>query len=180
VSPPQLHFIDLSTRKSPAAESAFLSTELVDRSAPGAALYRASANAVGLHPLPHPVAIDAEAARWQAFLDDLASRVATGAVPAAQRAALLTIWRRALSRQPTLRRPAVGFSSDGTLEVSWAFSDSPGQTFTLEILRDGTCEWFFRDTTAVHSDGTADAPDRELPPRAIELLATNFASISVR
>jgi hypothetical protein len=157
-----------------------VSAEFVARVPPGATVYRDSANAVGLHPLPRPVAIDAEAARWQTFLDNLASRVAAGTVPAEQRAALLSIWDRAQSRQPALRRPAIGFSSEGTLEVSWSFKDSPAHTFTLEILRDGGCEWFFRDSTTGHSDGTIDTPERELPVKAIELLAANFAATSGR
>lgn len=142
-------------------------------------LERVESNAVGLHPLPRPVAIDAQAARWQTFLDSLASRVASGAVPVAQRAALLSIWDRAQSRQPAIRRPAVGFSSEGTLEASWSFKDSP-HTFTLEIHRDGTCEWFFRDSNTGRISGTADTSERELPAEAIELLATNFAAISGR
>lgn len=175
MSPLQLQFIDLSTREPQDAVNRLMSAELATRVPPAsAALYRDSAKIVRLHALPEPVAIGGEAARWQSFLASLTARVAAGAVPAVQRQALIAIWERACCRQPALKRPAAGFSSHGTLQLSWAFKDSPAKTLTLEILRDGTLEWFFRDTTTGRTEGTDEHPERELPERAIELLATNF------
>lgn len=175
MSPPQLQFIDLSTRDPEGAEKAFVSAELAARVPPDdSTRYRDSAKVVRLHPLPRPVAIGAEAARWHLLLGSLSARVAEGSVPAAQRETLLSIWERAHSRQPTLRRPAVGFSSDGTLQLSWAFKDAPAKTLTIEILRDGGVEWFFRDNMIGRTEGSGEESERELPESAIELLAANF------
>ncbi len=52
----------------------------------------------------------------------------------------------------------------------------PGRTFTLELFRDGTLEWFFRDAATGEVSGTADEPERELPPQALALLVDAFAA----
>jgi hypothetical protein len=174
MSPPQLQFIDLSTRDPQGAEKAFVSAELAAQvPSDSSTRYRDSAKVVRLHALPRPVAIGAEAARWQLFLGSLTARVVEGSVPAVQRDTLLSIWERARSRQPALRRPAVGFSTDGSLQASWSFKDSP-KTLTIEILRDGGVEWFFRDNMIGRTEGSGEEPERELPDSAIELLSANF------
>jgi hypothetical protein len=181
MNPLQTQFIDLSSR------SANFAIQMQDprlielaENAPAASQdrYQKSARALRLHSLPRPVAIDAESARWLAFLKRLSARAAAGEVSGEQRATLLAIWDRALSRQPAMRRPAVGVSAEGVLLASWAFADIPGRTFTLEILRDGSLAWFFRDRTTGNVHGTSDEPERYLPDDALELLASNFAASS--
>jgi hypothetical protein len=94
----------------------------------------------------------------------------------AQRDALLSVWERALSVQPLLRRPAVGTSTDGILQVSWSFSVIPGRVFTIEIHPTGGIEWFYRDAAA----GTALGSDEDLlpalPAEALQLLADGFGA----
>jgi hypothetical protein len=143
------------------------------------ALYDLSARALGLHRLPRPVAIGAESARWSAFLDALEARVAAGSVSSAQRSTLLSIWERALAKQPSLRRPAVGISEAGLLRASWSFADIPGRVFSLEIHRGGAIDWFYRDATTDTSRGSDDELLHELPDEAFELLAARFGASAI-
>lgn len=83
--------------------------------------------------------------RWLRYLLDLASRQASGQVTAAQRATVLSLWERAQTMFPALRRPAAGSDEHGRLQLAWAFDDLPEQELTVEIEADGRLDWFFRD-----------------------------------
>ena len=83
--------------------------------------------------------------RWLRYLLDLASRQALGQTTPAQRATVLTLWERARTMFPSLRRPAAGSDEHGRLHLAWAFEDLPDQEFTIEIEADGRLDWFFRD-----------------------------------
>jgi hypothetical protein len=139
------------------------------------AQYEVTARVLRLHPLPKPVAIDLESARWFTFLDTLEVRVAAGSVSSTQRSTLLSILDRARARQSSLRRPAVGVSSDGLLSASWSFIDTPGRVFSLEIHRDGAIDWFYRDAATDTSRGSEDELPRELPEEALLLLTSGFS-----
>ncbi len=177
MSPALMSFIDLSTRGTERVQRG--ASPISDIAAWGSneakVRYDVTARVLGLHPLPKPVAIDVESARWFAFLDTLEARVAKGTLSSAQRSTLLSIWDRARARLPSLRRPAVGVSSDGLLSASWSFSDMPGRVFSLEIQRDGTVDWFYRDAATETSRGSEDELPRELPEEALELLAAGFS-----
>lgn len=171
-------FVDLSIRG--AAERAryrrTMSGDIATRGSNEAtARYDATARAIGLHPLPKAVAIGDESARWFAFLDTLEARVAAGSVSSAQRSTLLSILDRARARQSSLRRPAVGVSSDGLLTASWSFIDTPGRVFSLEIQRDGAVDWFYRDAATDTSRGSEDELPHELPEEALLLLTAGFS-----
>lgn len=177
MSPPQAQFIDLSTRETDvqARRGRIPPADLAARfPEPAKALYALTARILALHPLPKPVAIDVDHARWFAFLDVLKARVAAGSVFPAQRSMLLSVWDRALALQPSLRRPAVGVSEDGLLRASWSFVDTPGRVFTLDIHRDGALEWFYRDAATNTSRGSEEVPPLELPAEAFELLVAGF------
>lgn len=178
MSPPQQQFIDLATRAPnvDAHAQALPPFKLAAR-VPAATrdLYSSTARMLKLHALPRPVAIDAESARWRGYLTSLREQVTTGAVSELQRATLLAILGRAQSRSPSVRRPAVGISSEGALQASWAFEDLPARAFTLEILRDGTIEWFYGDGTSGLTCGTGDEPEHDLPDDALELLVGAFS-----
>ena len=124
--------------------------------------------------LPIPLPIDAEAARWHAYLTRLGQQEADGTISMAQRRAFLTLWERGLDRQPTLRRPTVGPSSAGHLQASWSYVDVPDRVFTIELHPDGSLEWFYRDRAQSLVLGTDDVPVAELPDEAIRLLAEGF------
>lgn len=178
MSQTQVSFIDdLSTRGSKQLQRG--ASSLSDIAAWGSneakVRYEVTARLLGLHPLPKPVAIDLESARWFAFLDTLEVRVATGSVSSAQRSTLLAILDRARARQPSLRRPAVGVSSDGLLNASWSFIDTPGRVFSLEIQRDGAVDWFYRDAATDTSRGSDDELPHELPEEALLLLTAGFS-----
>lgn len=83
--------------------------------------------------------------RWLRYLLDLASRQASGQVTTAQRATVLSLWKRAQAMFPSLRRPAAGSDEYGRLHLAWAFEDLPDQELTIEIEADGRLDWFFRD-----------------------------------
>jgi hypothetical protein len=183
MSPPHAQFIDLSIRDpgrqaaTPPSGSMEIAAKVPDAST---ALYGRTAHALRLHALPHPVAIDSESERWFSFLDTLKARAAAGSVTSAQQTALLAIWERALLRQPLLRRPAVGVSPDGLIQASWSFQEVPGRVFTLEIHRDGTLDWFYRDPAAGIVRGTDDEATTELPDEALQFLADGFGTSGTR
>lgn len=81
--------------------------------------------------------------RWLRYLLDLASRQASGQITAAQRATVQSLWERARTMFPSLRRPAAGSDEHGRLHLAWAFEDLPDQELTIEA--DGSLDWFFRD-----------------------------------
>jgi hypothetical protein len=179
VSPPHAQFIDLSIRDrdrqaaKPETPTLEIAAKVPDAST---ALYGGTARALRLHALPQPVAIDLESERWFSFLDTLKAREAADSVTSAQRAALLALWERALLRQPSIRRPAVGVSADGLLQASWSFQNVPGRVFTLEIHRDGMLDWFYRDPAAGIVRGTDDEMTRDLPDEALQFLADGFGT----
>jgi hypothetical protein len=177
MSPPQPQFIDLSIRDSgPVAQGAPLDEEIAAFvSTTSAELYGRTAKVLRLHSLPRPVPIDRESGRWFEFLDSLKARAEIGMVTQAQRTKLLAVWDRALGRQPSLRRPAVGMSDDGSLRVSWSFADLPGRVFTLDLHRDGSVDWFYRDQSSGLVTGTDDEPATDLPEDAVLLLANGFS-----
>lgn len=179
MSPPQVPFTDLSMRGTE-TRARYRKTPRADVATRGSneaqIRYDMSASELGLHPLPKPVAINVESARWFALLDMLEARVAEGSVSSAQWSTLLSIWDIARARQPSLRRPAVGVSEDGLLNASWSFIDTPGRVFSLEIHRDGTIDWFYRDTATDTSRGSEDALPHELPAEAFELLVAGFST----
>lgn len=179
MSPAEAPFIDLSIRDADerARRRRSLPADLAARgSREATARYDVTARALGLHPLPKPVAIDVESARWFTFLDALKARVAAGSVSSAQRSTLLSVWDRAFARQPSLRRPAVGVSEAGLLRASWSFFDTPGRVFSLEIHRDGAIDWFYRDAATDTLRGSEDALPYELPADAFEILAAGFGT----
>ncbi|MBL8942902.1 MAG: hypothetical protein JNK45_07140, partial [Myxococcales bacterium] len=117
-----------------------------------------------------------ERIRWDALLHRLRDRTARGELTDAQHTAFLEIVRRAHSSTPSQRRPAVGLSVDHELQMSWAFDDLPGHSFTVSILPDGRVDWFYRDANSGRVDGTADEPTHSLPGEAYDLLAAAFGS----
>jgi hypothetical protein len=177
VSHAQVSLIDLSTRGAEQVQRG--QSPLSDVAAWGSneakARYEGTARVLRLHPLPKPVAIDLESARWFAFLDTLEARVVAGSVSSTQRSTLLSILDRARARQSSLRRPAVGVSSDGLLTASWSFIDMPGRVFSLEIQRDGAVDWFYRDAATDTSRGSEDELPHELPEEALLLLTAGFS-----
>ena len=179
MSAAQVAFIDLSTRGTEQARCAAIRpSDIAMRASNEAkARYDATARVLGLHPLPRPMAIDVESARWFALLNTLEARVVAGSMSPVQRSTLLSIWDRARARQPSLRRPAVGVSDDGLLNASWSFIDMPGRVFSMEIQRDGAIDWFYRDAATDTSRGSEDELPNELPAEALELLAAGFGMI---
>jgi hypothetical protein len=177
VSQAQVSLTDLSTRGAEPVQrgASPLSDVAAWASNEAKARYEVTARVLRLHPLPKPVAIDLESARWFTFLETLEVRVATGSVSSAQRSRLLSILDRARARQPSLRRPAVGVSSDGLLNASWSFIDMPGRVFSLEIQHDGAVDWFYRDAATNTSRGSEDELRHELPEEALLLLAAGFS-----
>lgn len=177
MSQAQVSLLDLSTRSTEQVQRE--ASPLSDVAAWGAneakTRYEVTARVLRLHPLPKPVAIDLESARWFAFLDALEARVAAGSASSTQRSTFLSILDRARARQPSLRRPAVGVSSDGLLSASWSFIDTPGRVFSLEIHRDGAIDWFYRDAATNTSRGSEDELPRELPEQAFLLLTSGFS-----
>lgn len=117
------------------------------------------------------VAIDTQ---WTALLDKLATRVVNGSLVAVQHQQFLGIWYEAIRRAPRLRRPAVGLSGDGHLQASWSFTDVPGRAFTIEIDREGSVDWFFRDAEAGLLEGADDELPSHLPAQAFDLLVQAF------
>lgn len=176
MSPPQAQFIDLSIggAATPVQPATIPFTGRMSKEA--TPLYDGTARALRLHALPKPVAIDFESARWFSFLDALKDRASAGSVSSAQRSTLLSIWERAVRRQPSLRRPAVGVSADGNLRASWSFTDAPGRVFTLEIRTGGEVDWFYRDPMTGTSCGSGDVSTHEFPAEALDFLATNFGA----
>lgn len=73
-----------------------------------------------------------------------------------------------------VRMPAIGMSSDAHLHVSWRFSDRPYLTFTLEVLSEGSIEWFFLDRSGTKTVDGSDVPVRELPEIALAYLRQHF------
>lgn len=177
MSQAQVSLIDLSTRGAePVQRGASPLSDVAARGANDAkARYEVTARVLRLHPLSKPVAIDLESARWIAFLDTLELRVTAGSVSSTQRSTLLSILERARARQPSLRRPAVGVSSDGLLNARWSFIDMPGRVFSLEIQHDGAVDWFYRDAATDTSRGSEDELRHELPEEALLLLTAGFS-----
>jgi hypothetical protein len=166
-------FIDLSTRTG-GDEPLASGEDITWRAADVARMSgKASRRTFRLHPLPRPVAIDQESARWSALLDMLEQRTAEGALTMPQKAAFLHVWEKATGRISTLRRPAVGLSDDGILHASWSFADLPGEVYTLDVMRDGSLEWFYRPKSGPASG--SDEPTAELPERALVPLAMCFS-----
>ncbi|MCA9677589.1 MAG: hypothetical protein KC464_21380 [Myxococcales bacterium] len=110
---------------------------------------------------------------WQALLRTLDARAAAGAACSAQRSQFTATWRRATTQAPSLLRPAVGYSSDGVLLASWSFAHLPGRVFTLDVLPDGSVEWFHQDGSEIHG---SEGPVPELPDEALERLARGFGN----
>jgi len=171
----------LDSRRSEASSSVVL-TPMVFQSSAGREVGRPRPRTEQLirpHSLPRPVAIvDRESERWFSFLEALVNRVAAGDVTAVQRDALVGTWDEARRRQPALRRPAVGSSKDGVLQVSWSFHEGPERVFTLDIDRDGGIEWFYRDAQTGLLRGSGDEPVRMLPDEALDLLTSGFSAVA--
>ncbi len=82
---------------------------------------------------------------------------------------LVDIQARLEELLPGARLPAVIFSDDGLLLISWSYVTS-SETFTLDIRPDGQFQWFGR---ARGDDGDYDGSDswvQELPEHAWPLL----------
>lgn len=83
-------------------------------------------------------------------------------------------WNLAISINPSLRKPAIGFTEEGILQVSWSFTDTPGRVFTLDIDQDGLIDWFYLDVDKGIIAGTEDTPDKTLSDYALQFLVENF------
>lgn len=117
-----------------------------------------------------------ESAEWDCLLSQLRRRTAHRELSEAQHRTFLVIWGRLDSTAPTLRKPAVGLSLDGALEMSWSFDDLPARSFTTAILRDGSVDWFFRDGRSGRVEGSEDELTGDLPDAAYRTLIAAFTS----
>ncbi|WP_434042708.1 MULTISPECIES: hypothetical protein [Sorangium] len=73
----------------------------------------------------------------------------------------LQLWHR-ICAEACPPEPIVEVTSDGGLRFAW----STGRVYLdVEVYRDGTTEWFFKDRRSGQADGTDDERHTDLPPR---------------
>lgn len=92
----------------------------------------------------------------------------------AQRATFQALWRRALAAAPSTRRPAVGMSPLGVMQLGWSFADLDA-VLTIDIAPDGSVDWYFHDRRSGRTDGTVEHPEPEMPESAFWHLVLNFS-----
>ena len=114
-----------------------------------------------------------ESKRWDALIVHLQWSLCTGLLTSAQWVTFNKVCT------DDLLRPAVGIA-EGILQLSWAYDFIPGRTFTVEILHDGSVEWFFRSEARDICIGTEGHSVSALPPEALEYLRSTFYAIAHR
>lgn len=113
--------------------------------------------------------------RWELFLGDAEhlrgpwSEALRDAVQSKRMAAVLAI--RAfdvLRRHQISLFPSTATTDAGDLMLTWRKGER--LTLGLTLFKRGGVEWFFSDAVEGSSEGTADEPDKELPPQFHERL----------
>ena len=102
-----------------------------------------------------PTGVTLEA--WNTYLDSLAgsTEVSSHAVETTRR-----LWRSLSRRIPSLSVPAAEPLESGTLQLVW---DAGRTHVDVDVLADGTFEWFYRDRTTGLTSGQEDCAPEALP-----------------
>jgi len=143
---------------------------LLEDAAPAPASQRVRENLLMILDRARLRAAVGEDSRWLAYLISLEQQTRAGEVSTAQRGAVLGIWHAVRARLPTLRRPTVGRAAGGECYLTWAFTDQPHATLSIELDPQGALSWFFRDRQDGRQLGSDEESLTGLPEQVFELL----------
>lgn len=97
-----------------------------------------------------------ELTQWVNAWTDLGEQADTGKMPLKQYNAIVRLWYQVSKMVPEIRTPAMQRHPSGEYAFEWSYRD---QVITIDVLKDGTVEWFWLDRShkeVHHAEGTIE------------------------